>query len=275
MEVTHHYPEWGFFSPHRPPPEAFKDFKLHQEFNITGEFWRPSNENQKIPGQLFFIPGFGVRLLLNGSFQDWPKSKESFPVLNGGLAKGIPCTLLDAWGHVNTYGLEPCHYVAELFCKLLITGGIFYEDDDINISSMDVHLSHVDNWFNSPYELKINKEVTECLMCFQPDEARADILWKDKQCKIVAYCARTVPLRAGSNETKFSYAYRFHISSKGKCHYSWFFEVASILRECFLYLIGSGIYTLDMIATMDCEQKDLEGPRTKKYGFFIAVDVPS
>jgi len=275
MEITHVPVEWGFLSPKRPPPKAFKNYKLHKEFDTTGEFWIPSNENEKISGQLFFIPGDGTRLLLNGSFQGGPKRKTSFAVLNGRLAKGTPCTLLDVWGHVNAYGLNPCHYITDLHCKLFIIGGNFTKEDDIVIDFLDVQLSHVEKWFNGPYDLITNMDSSEHLMCFQPDEASANIIWQEKHCKLDAFCSRSVPLGVGPNETKFKYAYRFHLSSKKKYNISWFFEVASILRECFIYLIGTGIYTLEMVAMEDHEQKSENDSGPKQYMIFFGVDVPS
>ncbi|NQU03677.1 MAG: hypothetical protein HQ589_05970 [Syntrophaceae bacterium] len=275
MEITHVPVEWGFLSPKRPPPDAFKNFRLHKEFNTTGEFWRPSNETESISGQIFFIPGGGAQLFLNGSFEGGPKRKTSFSALNGRLAKGAPCTLIDVWGHVNAYGLNPIHYITDLHCKLFIVGGQFTREDDINIDFLDVQFSHVEKWFNSPYDLIINRDSSEYLMCFQPDEAQANIIWQGKQCKIDLFCSRTVPFGAGPSETKFKYAYRFHLSSKEKYHISWFFEVASTLRECFIYLIGTGIYTLEVIGIENYSQDSDSKPELKQYMMYLDVDVPS
>jgi len=275
MELTHTIAEFGFLSPNRPPPDAFKNFTLHKKFDTTGKFWRPSQVNEKISGQIIFIPGGGARLFLNGSYEGGPKRKISYAILNGRLAKGTPCTLIDVWGHVNAYGLNPSHYITDLHCKLLIVGGNFAKEDDFTIDFLDVQFSHVERWFNKPYDILITRDSSEHLLCFQPDEASVNILWQGKQCKIDVFCSRTVPFGAGLNETKFEYAYRFHISSEDKHHISWFFEVVSILRECFIYLIGTGVYTLEIVASEESLEKSDSSSIRKKYMIFYGVDIPS
>lgn len=277
MKITHRSVEWGFLNPRRPPPEVLREFSLFKEFDIAGEFWRPSYENERIPGQLFIIPGGSVHLSLMGSFENGPKKKTSYPILNGRLATGVPCTLIDIWGHVDAYGMNPASYITQLHCDFFIVGGEFSKEEDINVDFLDIHFSHVEKWFKPPYDLVINRDSSEHLMCFQPDEAQANITWKEKQCKLNVFCSRTVPLGVGHRETKFNYAYRFHLSSKEKYHFSWFLEVASVLRECFMYLIGTGIYTLEIkMAENFNEESDSEShSEPKQYMIYFGVDVPS
>ncbi len=275
MEASYVPVDWGFLSTRRPPPKVFERYSLYKGFDTTGKFWQPSNPDIKLSGHLIFSPGDGTRLSLNGSFNGGPQKHVSFPILVGRLMKGTPCTLLNVWGHISSFQMDPCYYITDLHSSLMLLGEHFDDEDKILVGFMDIQFSHVDNWFHRPYKLIHNKDSSESLMRFQPDEPKTEFFYQNRKCRLEIFCSRSLPSMAGMAETKFNYSYRFHLTSNEKQPISWFLEVVSILRECFIYLIGSGISTLDMVAWDAYPKKHEDGSWPQHFGVYIDVDVPS
>ncbi len=275
MHISHKPVEWGFLSYRRPAPKALKDYSLYKEFDTSGTFWRVDNPTHTISGRLSFVPGSSLVLSLDGSFNEGPHRSVSFPILQGRLSTGTPCTLLYCWGHVNAYQRNRSYFITELHSEYLLLGALYKNEKDIKIRLLDLQFSHLENWFDWPYKLIHGKDSSEILMRYNPNSLSTVVKHKGTECKIDVFCSRTTPLGAGPSKTSFEYGYRLHLSTKVETSIHWFLEVASILRESFLYLVGTGIYTLDIHAAEDLPKKRQDGtwPRTLK--IYMGVDVPS
>lgn len=272
MNITHAYVDKGFVNPRRSPPELIRKFNLHEENDATGLFWQQKDQSIKVPGQLFFVPGEGVKLVLDGAFGEGPKRYESFPIINGMLSNGTNCTLFSPQGYVDQYYSNNKALVTILYSPFFVGGGCFHSEENFEINLLDVQFSHLEKWFDPPFDLISNLDSSELLMCFKPENVDVNVEWKGDSYQISTFCKRRIPLGPGDSETTFNYEYRFHIKSSKQNPASKLVEIASILRECLMFLVGTGVYTLSIAAVKD----HLSLPEEQKfYHIFTGVDVPS
>lgn len=125
------------------------------------------------------------------------------------------------------FGLEPAASALDRFSASALT------------------LSHLNDWFARPLELEYqNKQFDNCLVKFQPDRNSARAEFEGSGFQVTVDCSRQLPSVADSVGAKFTFSYSLIVEPDAPQSLAWHMGLATLLREFFMFLIGSGVYTL-------------------------------
>jgi len=138
-----------------------------EEFEYTGEWWLPDNQDRKIPGRLRFNQSEGAILELDGCFTEDPKLTELFnpAIVNGMSNTRKEITLhrcLERGRTVTSPFVEPTLYTSKLYAHEVFVGVHFQREEDIKFNHLRVRYSRLDDWLNfSPFKFedKANEQV--------------------------------------------------------------------------------------------------------------------
>ncbi len=275
MHLGFYSPSIGFASSVRTPPPILGDASLMKEFETTGEFWVPCTESSRFWGKLKFIPGDGVVLLLNGEFTEAHQG-ISIPTVNGVLVNGAPCTLLDCYCYVETFfSVDDRHFRSELTARRMILGVTCEGSSNLVLNAMSLRFSHLDDWFNNPLRIDYQGNDFEgVLLKWIPDSLDATVDVDQMPTRIFSFCARSIPIVATREGAKWTYAYRIHIQPQEPKALDWFLEIAESLRKFFIFLIGSGVYTLECTGLIGPSGGEV-GDRPQILPIYIPVGMPA
>lgn len=282
VQMSWESPPEGFVSSARTPPPILKDKPLFKEFSTTGQFWRPSEPSRSLWGSLKFTPGDGVHLLLDGNLLDESAAygEADFDILHGRISNGSPCTLFACTSYGTTYfGGEP-RFQSHVWADYLVGGGLFDSLESCKFKAMYVRFSHLDDWFNSPYKIRHKRGgFRKSLISFSPDHFEVPLDYSGQGFKLKTFCGRTIPTHAPREGACWKYFYKLYLEPDCGQSLKWYLDAISHLRSCFTFLVGSGVYTLELEGELP--QAQVEGPVAEEEGppqmatIYLAVDVPS
>ena len=133
---------------------------LASSFALGGYWWLPEAPDRKVYGQLNYQPDSAPELILEGSFRD-PLSDSlehlSNTVIYGETAKGLACTLVDAYekSHMMHFPGIP---TSEFFCNRLFIGKERILPDKTLFESALVQFADLSTWLSrNPFELETPK----------------------------------------------------------------------------------------------------------------------
>jgi hypothetical protein len=247
LHMSFYNPLIGFTSSARKPPPVLADFPLMKEFQSSGQFWLPNKPEQALWGKLHYMPGASTGLALDGSF---PIRSENFaiPEIHGRLFTGAPCVLKDAWGSVESFHAKDTTFRTILHSKLFLYGLDPPTSSVDSFSMSTLKFSHLNDWFDRPLSLDYppEKSFEECLVRFKPDQNEGVAEFEGTPFKLDVFCTRTIPVEAGSQSVEFGFGYTLRIFPSLRMPLAWHLGVAAMLRELFMLLVGTGVYTLEM-----------------------------
>ena len=245
-----------------------------KEIETTGEFWSPAKPARRFWGTLKFRPGEGVILWLNGNFEPrpFPGRGMDVPVLNGRLFNGAPCTILDGFCQVETFLTESGHHFrSEIAARQMVLGLELGNADDHEFSGMSIRFSHLDEWFDNPLTIDFpNRSFEDASIKWLPDSFDASVDIDGVITRIQSFCSRSIPTIASREGATWAYNYKINIQSEELHSLEWFMKAASSLRRFFIFMTGTGIYTLDcsMFAAPG-------GDRHQALPVYIPVAIPA
>jgi hypothetical protein len=242
-------PLTGFASSARTPPPVLASERLMQSWEATGSFWRPETPDKVFWGTIAFNPGECTKLVLTGDLfgNNSRRLRDEVPVLHGRLFNGAPCSLFSCWCNVEFYVTDRKHFRTQAFSHLSIFGGHWSEVDVCRFDRLQVRFSHLDQWFDNPYDIRYKRDFTRSLLTFKPDKLDADFVFQDVPVHLESGCGRSVPFEATPEGARWSYQYHLILKPESSQPINWLLELTSVLREFFVFLIGSGVYTLDLV----------------------------
>lgn len=239
----------GFASSARKPPPALANHLLMKEFESSGQFWLPGSDSPGIWGKLRYVPGGTTGLTLDGSLA--PNGRYTInldlPEIHGRLYNGAPCVLRNAWGGVESFVGKEELFRTRLHSRLFLFGLDPQAPD--RFCGAAVTFSHLNDWFERPLELDYQeRRFDDCLVSFRPDKQEARGEFQGCPFKLDVFCARTIPSVPDSERVEFTYRYKVTILPETPQTLDWHLALTSLLRELFMFLVGTGVYTLEIEA---------------------------
>lgn len=239
----------GFTSSFRQAPPALANHLLMKEFESTGHFWLPGADAKVVWGKLRYEPGGATSLMLDGNLSpDDPYSIHiDVPEIHGRLFNGAPCVLRGVWGGVETFLGEEERFRTRLYARQFLFGLDPQAPD--RFRGIAITFSHLNEWFERPIQLEYQKEEPhDCRVHFCPAKQEASSAFRDQPFKLNVFCVRTMPLGPDSGKLEFTYQYRVDIVPEEPQTLEWHLALASLVRDLFIFLIGTGVYTLELQA---------------------------
>jgi ApeA N-terminal domain 1 len=272
MKTSWHTPPIGFATSTTQAPPVLASEQLMTKWEATGSFWVPSQPTRKFWGSISFRPGDGTSVILEGNFSErYIHPNQELHALHGTLFNGAQCTLFACKYSVETYHGHEDRHRTFADSKLCVIGGHFETLEDCQIEYFQLRLSHLDQWFDNPYKIKYEGEDwKEARLNFDADALSADFEFNGVQVRLGTFCGRSMPMEATPEGAAWPFQYNLMLFPAKTQQLSWFLQLAASLRDLFVFLVGSGVYTL---AISGKPQAPAERDHIR-LSIFIPVTVP-
>lgn len=250
MQMDWYSPMIGFATTLAAPPPALEGERLFREWSGTGRFFLPGTDDP-CWGSVRFRPGAPIELTLSGNLFGGraPGQPIDVPVLHGMLTEGHVCTFFDCYCTVainhDADGQEHCR--TNISTKLGMVGGQFSSAEECVADSVKVRFSHVDQWIGSPYEVDSDLTGDRTTVLFRQPDLDADLVFRGQRVRLVLGCRRPLPWSIPPGGFNWSFEYHLSLEPEVPQAVSWYLDLAGALREMLVFLVGSGVYVLDII----------------------------
>jgi len=221
-----------------------------KKWDATGSFWRPEMPEKVYWGRITFTPGEGTRIILEGNLFGEMVRGSSLHVTTvcGRLFNGVLCSTFLCWCNVETYIADREHFRTNVSSHMSVLGGNWANTAACRLDSLQLRLSHFNEWFDVPYDIRHKRgDFQKSLLSFKADDLTADFHFNGVNVELGTLCARSIPICATPAGPAWSYNYYITLRPATGQEIQWFLDLASSLRELFVFLIGSGVFTLDMV----------------------------
>lgn len=136
---------------------------------------------------------------------------------------------------------------------------------------LQLKLSHLNGWFEPPYNISYKPDnIDKCLLSFKEHQLVADFKFKGEKVRLESFCSRSIPSQINSDGKNWLYSHHLVIRPESKQSLDWLLDVASSVRDIFIFLIGGGVYTLDVVGLSDRS----ENRQTSIFHVNLPVTVP-
>ena len=258
----------GFGHLPRTPPTTLKEEQLLKKWKSSGYFWLPDRPEDKLPGEISFIPGQAIYISIIGSFKSLPQFGVSdlCKVINASLANGLKCTIVDSIYFPETFFTKEKPFFRTRFQSKLLIAGIHFECiENFSIEEIGIKFSKVNNWLECPYSIKfIDNNYEETNFQFKPVALNVPTQFQKKSFVLSTFCERTIPLpdQDPGGEISWTYQYVLIIHPSEPQNLLWFFKLTLSLRNFFMFLIGSNVCTLELSGSLpSLKSKPDDNPR--------------
>ncbi len=271
MRLGFYAPMIGFMSSARKPPPVFDGRQLMSELKQTGHFWLPDDSTRRLWGRLHYVPGDVTTLILDGNISCRPvgNGNLTFPEIHGRLSTGASCVMRGLWGAVETFIAEEDHFRSTLHAELLLIGLDGEAAADARFERVGVTFSHLDEWFDVPLRVEYQKrDFDQAQVTFDPDQFSVRANFEGKPVSIESFCQRGIPTVADTKGLEFTFDYRLLIVPDDAQPLDWYLRAIGILRPLFMFLLGNGVYTLQV------EAFQTAGKESRTVQVFPKVTVP-
>lgn len=273
MHLSWHTPQIGFATSLAAPPPVLASERLMTKWDATGQFWRLDKPETVYWGTIAFVPGVGTKLELDGNVLG--RSLRPFPsevqVIHGKLFNGALISCFECWCVVETYITDQENFRSQVTAQLSIVGGHWMNPNECRPDCLQLKLSHLDEWFEPPYDIRYKRgSINKCLLSFKEHQLVADFKFKGEKVRLESFCARSIPSQINSDGKNWLYSHHLVIRPESKQSLDWLLDVASSVRDIFIFLIGGGVYTLDVVGLSDRS----ENRQTPIFHVNLPVTVP-
>jgi hypothetical protein len=206
---------------------------------------------QPLWGKIRYVPGDATSLTLEGNIAGTRFSPRNLAIaeLHGRLFNGAPCVLKDAWGDVESFIATDEFFRSQLHSRLFLVGLDPETSASDRFAMSAVKFSHLNDWFDRPFSVNYqHRSFEECLVKFEPDQNEARAEFEGSGFNVHVFCARTIPSVADTTGLEFTFSYKLIVIPDNPQTLAWHMRIAALLRELFMFLIGSGVYTLEIQA---------------------------
>lgn len=244
----------GFATSASTPPPALADERLMRPWESTGSFWIPGIPQQQCWGTVSFKPGSGIEVTLEGNLFGGriPPRPFEIPVIHGRLFNGALCSIFSCWCAVEIFNGN--FFRTRVSARLSVAGGHWDNPENCELEWVQVKFSHLNDWFSAPYTLEYEPDNYKvCKISFSPDELLSKLVFKGVMVELKTHCAHSIPNLASPDGKNWPYSYQLVLIPREPKDVSWYIELIASIRELFVFLIGSGVYTLDLSASQPSE----------------------
>jgi len=217
-----------------------------EEFEYSGLWWLPDNQDKKIPGRFRFNQSEGAILELDGCFTEDPKVTGLFnpTMVNGVSNTGKDITLHRCLGRgVTVTGafVEPRYYTSKLYAHEVFVGVHFGREEDIKFNRLHIRYSHLDEWLNlSPFKFEDNEE---------------EKVWRYKPPTLVQVSISDELRLAMAFELSYTYPVTvLHVTHKGviviaparEAYFEKYQQIVRRVQDFLSLALGEAVYPLDI-----------------------------
>lgn len=254
MRLGWYTPQIGFATSLATPPPALASERLMTKWEATGNFWHPETPEVVYWGTIVFLPGVGSKIKLDGNILG--RSRRTYPselpVIFGRLFNGAPISCFACWCVVDTFITDRENFRSQVTAQLSVIGGHWMNSSECRPDCLQLKLSHLNEWFEAPYDICYEPEnVDKCLLTFRADQLVADFEFKGEKIRLESFCSHSIPSQIKPEGGNWQYSHHLVIRPESRQGLDWMLEVASSIRDIFVFLIGSGVYTLDVVGLSD------------------------
>lgn len=126
-------------------------------------------------------------------------------------------------------------------------------------------------WFEPPYNICYKPDnIDKCLLSFKENQLVADFKFKGEKVRLESFCARPIPSQINPDGKNWLYSHHLVIRPESKQSLDWLLDLTSSVRDIFIFLIGGGVYTLDVVGLSDRS----ENRQTQIFHVNLPVTVP-
>jgi len=148
--------------------------------------------------------------------------------------------------------MTPSESTTDLFAELVVT------------------FSHLNEWIGAPLDINyIDSDLNCGEVKFSPEQLSVDLVHGATAFRLSLFCGRTIPITASSGELKFTYEYKLYVVPRDRQTLAWFLEVVAVLRQLLMFVIGNGVYTLELTLMPSAE------PQSNIVQVYPVVGVPA
>lgn len=237
----------------------------------SGRFWLPTSPSESHWGNLEYEPGAGTRLVLEGALGQISYGPPvDFAELHGELFDGTPCVLRAAWAQVEVFSGKSEVPRTQVYAEAFSLGMTPSESTTDLFAELVVTFSHLNEWIGAPLDVDYaDSNFANCEVHFSPEQLSVDLVHEEAPFKLRLFCGRSIPVAASSGELKFTYEYKLCVVPRDQQTLSWFLEVVAVLRQLLMFVIGNGVFTLELTLMPSAE------PQSNIVQLYPVVGVPA
>jgi len=247
---------------------------MKEGFQYEGYWWLPEEPEDRISGQLIFVPGEKITLVLRGAFginsgrDNLFKPELIQPNLIMGIESGMgrEITILECQqtsGATVIAGNEL--HTSTYIGKAIFVGAHFKADDQIKFSSISVRFSGSEIWANkNPIVIEAGDDFEGDIIRYQsPISPMADI---DDTLIRISFLG---PAKSYSNEqVTISYKTVVEITPKEGKYYSDYLETIRYLQNFFSLAMGAPVFPMEIFGQAQVNKED-----TNSRDFFPPIEI--
>jgi hypothetical protein len=240
----------GFASSAATPPPIIANAPLMASWDSTGSFWLPEAPSKTFWGTISFKAGLGISVVIEGNIVDDMSPGYAFdiPTVFARLHNGALLSAFDCVCAIESFYSGEQTFRTEIRSKFSISGGHWSKPEECVLASLQIGLSHLNDWFENPYRVNpVNSEFEEFSVTFEPDRLFASFNFNDIDVSLDTFCARSIPIWVRADGENWNYSYNLVVTPQSPQDLTWMLTLASSIRNFFSFLIGSGVYTIDLV----------------------------
>ena len=237
----------GFASARRTVPLELAAHRLMKPYEASGQFWLPDHPERAVWGKLRYEPGDAIQLILDGLLvsEHCYRIDLDLPEIHGRLYHGAPCVLRQVWGGVETFLVGDEDFSrTRLHASMLLLGVEATRAEAFYGGA--ITFTHLNDWFERPLKVEYTNNDVECVVRCQPARQKVTGTFRNAAFRLDIDCTRSIPFVADAERLEFAYQYKVVVLPETPQSLDWHLALTSLLRELFMFLIGTGIYTLDL-----------------------------
>lgn len=170
-------------------------------------------------------------------------------MIHGRLGDGTACTLLDNFIRLDCTQQEGgeffrTHVDAEVFVE-----GVHCSDLSLPLARLSCRFSHLEEWFGPPFRVEHSPDGAGSRLITEVPTFAVSSEWRGRPFVLELHCTRSIPSVSEDGGPQWRYHYELAVCAEEPTDAEWFLEVASVVREALMFLIGSFVTTLDLVGS--------------------------
>lgn len=263
----------GFSSAQAKPPPLLEHEALMNERKASACFWLPETPDAIFWGSIEFVPGEGTEATIEGELVPMGNVRsQEIATVHGRLFDGSPFSLFDCRVRVETFIREREYHRTTADSELMVMGH-YQSQESCTFDGIRLRLSHLDDWFTNSYDVTADSDWNNFTVSFRPDKLDLSFEFQGVAVRLRSVCNRGVPAVRASRGPSFPYTHELEVHASGRQKVRWFLELAALLRQLFVFLIGSGVYTLEVAGVINESAPDADRTLARPGGAQINLPV--
>jgi hypothetical protein len=250
MHVSSTPSHTGFATSVATPPLIIADQPLMSPWESTGSFWMPESPQTIFWGKISFEAGLGVTITVEGKPVEevQPGYLYNIPTIFGRLHNGALVSAFECRCVTESFLTDRQTFRTEITSGFSILGGHWKAPGECRLETLQIKLSHLNDWFKNPYKIDYEGvDYEKWVLSFNPDILSASFTFQGIEVSLNSFCSRSIPIWVQPSGKNWNYDYNLVVEPHSSQELPWMLTLASSIRNLFIFLVGSGVYTLDLL----------------------------